>query len=51
MATVVTGIKPSGTPHLGNYFGMIEPALALAGSHDADLVPVGQDNRQHVDGE
>ena len=28
--TVVTGIKPTGTPHLGNYLGMIRPALALA---------------------
>jgi tryptophanyl-tRNA synthetase len=27
---VVTGIKPSGSPHLGNYLGMIRPALALA---------------------
>lgn len=27
---IVTGIQPSGTPHLGNYFGMIEPSLALA---------------------
>lgn len=24
---VLTGIKPTGTPHLGNYFGMIKPAL------------------------
>jgi tryptophanyl-tRNA synthetase len=31
---VLTGIKPSGTPHLGNYFGMIKPAL--------DLVDEGQ---------
>jgi tryptophanyl-tRNA synthetase len=29
MLVSVTGIKPSGTPHLGNYFGMIRPALAL----------------------
>jgi tryptophanyl-tRNA synthetase len=26
---VLTGIKPSGTPHLGNYFGMIKPALEM----------------------
>jgi tryptophanyl-tRNA synthetase len=26
----LTGIKPSGTPHIGNYLGMIRPALALA---------------------
>jgi tryptophanyl-tRNA synthetase len=25
----LTGIKPTGTPHLGNYLGSIEPALAL----------------------
>ena len=31
---VLTGIKPSGTPHLDNYFGMIKPAL--------DLVAEGQ---------
>jgi tryptophanyl-tRNA synthetase len=30
MNRVVTGIQPSGIPHLGNYFGMILPALALA---------------------
>lgn len=35
MSRIVTGIKPTGTPHLGNYFGMIEPALALAEGHDA----------------
>jgi tryptophanyl-tRNA synthetase len=29
-AVVVTGIKPSGSPHLGNYLGMIRPALAQA---------------------
>lgn len=26
-STVLTGIKPTGVPHLGNYFGAIEPAL------------------------
>lgn len=25
-----TGIKPTGVPHIGNYFGAIKPALALA---------------------
>ena len=29
MKTVLTGIKPTGTPHLGNYFGAIRPALEL----------------------
>lgn len=26
-STVLTGIKPTGTPHIGNYFGAIKPAL------------------------
>lgn len=26
----LTGIKPSGTPHIGNFLGMIRPALELA---------------------
>lgn len=28
--TYLTGIKPTGTPHLGNFIGTIKPALALA---------------------
>ena len=28
----LTGIKPTGTPHLGNYLGMIKPALELTRS-------------------
>jgi len=31
----VTGIKPTGAPHLGNWVGMIVPALELARSHQA----------------
>ena len=31
----LTGIKPSGTPHIGNYLGMIRPALELAKQHQA----------------
>lgn len=50
----LTGIKPTGTPHLGNYLGMIQPALnlvkhyqpiyfiadyhALTALHDRDLL-------------
>ncbi|MCA9601459.1 MAG: tryptophan--tRNA ligase [Polyangiales bacterium] len=30
MKTSLTGIKPTGTPHLGNYLGAIRPGLALA---------------------
>lgn len=35
MKVSVTGIKPTGTPHLGNYLGMIRPALALAEEYQA----------------
>lgn len=31
----LTGIKPSGTPHIGNYLGMIRPALELAKEYKA----------------
>ncbi len=31
----LTGIKPSGTPHIGNYLGMISPALELAREYQA----------------
>lgn len=34
-AIVLTGIKPTGRPHLGNYLGMIRPALDLARNHRA----------------
>lgn len=30
----LTGIKPTGEPHLGNYIGAIKPALALARDYD-----------------
>ena len=31
----LTGIKPSGTPHIGNYFGAIKPAIELAEHYDS----------------
>jgi tryptophanyl-tRNA synthetase len=31
----LTGIKPTGTLHIGNYFGAIKPALKLAEEYDA----------------
>lgn len=31
----LTGIKPTGTPHIGNYLGMIQPALSLVESYQA----------------
>ena len=30
----LTGIKPTGLPHLGNYFGMYKPALELSKDYD-----------------
>jgi tryptophanyl-tRNA synthetase len=31
----LTGIKPTGMPHIGNYFGAIKPAIALAEEYEA----------------
>jgi tryptophanyl-tRNA synthetase len=31
----LSGIKPTGDPHLGNYLGMIRPAIALQDSYEA----------------
>ncbi|MDR2053128.1 MAG: tryptophan--tRNA ligase, partial [Treponema sp.] len=31
----LTGIKPTGILHIGNYFGAIKPALELARDYDA----------------
>jgi tryptophanyl-tRNA synthetase len=31
----LTGIKPTGSPHIGNYLGMIRPAIALARRYTA----------------
>src|SRR3990172_8099999 len=32
---ILSGIQPSGALHLGNYFGMMKPALELAQQHEA----------------
>lgn len=34
--TCLTGIKPTGMPHLGNYLGAIKPAIEMANSGDYD---------------
>jgi len=34
--TILTGIKPTGRPHLGNYLGMIKPALDLMAQSDGE---------------
>jgi tryptophanyl-tRNA synthetase len=31
----LTGIKPTGEPHLGNYIGAIQPALRLADDYES----------------
>ena len=32
--TILTGVKPTGAPQIGNYIGAIRPALALAAAHE-----------------
>ena len=34
MTIAITGITPSGTPHVGNYLGMLRPTLRLAREHE-----------------
>lgn len=34
MKTLLSGIKPTGRPHLGNYLGMLKPGLELAAQSD-----------------
>lgn len=36
MKVVLTGIKPTGTVHIGNYFGAIKPAIDLAKDPDVN---------------
>lgn len=36
MTRILTGIQASGQPHIGNYLGMMKPALALAAKPDVD---------------
>ncbi len=35
MKIALTGIKPTGLPHIGNYLGCIKPALAMTGEYEA----------------
>ena len=32
--TILTGVKPTGAPHIGNYIGVIRPAIDLATAHE-----------------
>ena len=36
--TLLTGIKPTGTPHVGNFLGAIQPAVALANSYEKSFI-------------
>lgn len=36
--TILTGVKPTGAPHIGNYAGAIRPALRLAASHERSFL-------------
>jgi tryptophanyl-tRNA synthetase len=36
MKTILTGVKPTGMPHLGNLLGAIKPAIDLANTSDFD---------------
>ena len=38
MKRILTGITPSGYPHLGNYVGAIKPSLDLAKKDENDEV-------------
>ncbi len=38
MKRILTGIKPTGSPHIGNYLGAIRPALALANLPDTEAL-------------
>lgn len=40
MAKALTALQPSGVLHLGNYFGAIEPAVALQAKHDLTMFVV-----------
>lgn len=33
-STILTGIKPTGLPHIGNYFGAIQPGVSRAAEYD-----------------
>lgn len=36
--TILTGVQPTGVPHVGNYVGAIRPALRLAAAHERSLL-------------
>lgn len=38
MSSILTGIQPSGTPHIGNYFGSIKPNIELSKKADKSII-------------
>jgi len=42
---ILSGIQPSGTLHLGNYFGMLQPAIALQEKGEAFYFIAEMDSR------
>ena len=52
---ILSGIQPSGVLHIGNYFGMMKPAIALqaegeafyfiANSHSLTILPTRRETR------
>ncbi len=38
MQKLLTGLQPSGTLHIGNYFGALKPFVDLAGEHESYLM-------------
>ena len=38
MKRILTGIKPTGTPHIGNYFGAIKQAIELSKNEDYEAL-------------
>lgn len=36
--TLLTGIKPTGTPHVGNFLGAIQPAIARANEYEHSFI-------------
>lgn len=36
--TLLTGIKPTGTPHVGNFLGAIKPAIAMVHDYETSYL-------------
>ncbi len=36
--SILTGVQPSGRPHIGNYFGAIAPAIDLANQYEKSII-------------